>query len=246
MGMNPRLLRPTASGFDPRSIAGLALWLDAANTTSSVELVNGRVASWKNIVDPTFALSQASANVRPGYGGFNGSNAFANGLPCIDSVSAFTSGFALTKTDVANSTIGGSDGASAFYVVEWLGLGAWLSHVFGGPTNAFDRFNNDGFYGVFRQNRLDNVSATTMQNAKRPTLLSHVSDPIANTHTIRREAGAASHTATSDYNNWYALTGRTYAINAGVHHCEYLYYNRVLSNSERNSVESYLMKKWIS
>jgi hypothetical protein len=30
--MNPRLLRPTApSGFDPRRIAGLALWLDAAD-----------------------------------------------------------------------------------------------------------------------------------------------------------------------------------------------------------------------
>jgi hypothetical protein len=32
MPMNPRLLRPTApSGFDPRRIAGLALWLDAAD-----------------------------------------------------------------------------------------------------------------------------------------------------------------------------------------------------------------------
>lgn len=31
--MNPRLLRPTASGFTPRSISGLALWLDAASDT---------------------------------------------------------------------------------------------------------------------------------------------------------------------------------------------------------------------
>jgi hypothetical protein len=34
MGMSPKLLRPRASGFDPRSISGLALWLDAADTSS--------------------------------------------------------------------------------------------------------------------------------------------------------------------------------------------------------------------
>jgi hypothetical protein len=32
MSMNPRLLRPTASGFTPRSISGLALWLDASSS----------------------------------------------------------------------------------------------------------------------------------------------------------------------------------------------------------------------
>jgi hypothetical protein len=32
MPMSPRLLRPRATGFDPRSISGLALWLDAADT----------------------------------------------------------------------------------------------------------------------------------------------------------------------------------------------------------------------
>jgi hypothetical protein len=32
--MSPKLLRPRASGFDPRSISGLALWLDAADASS--------------------------------------------------------------------------------------------------------------------------------------------------------------------------------------------------------------------
>lgn len=32
MGMNPRTLRPSASGFNPRQISGLALWLDAADS----------------------------------------------------------------------------------------------------------------------------------------------------------------------------------------------------------------------
>jgi len=34
MPMSPRLLRPTASGFNPRQIGGLALWLDAADSAS--------------------------------------------------------------------------------------------------------------------------------------------------------------------------------------------------------------------
>lgn len=34
MPMDSRLLRPRATGFDPRSISGLALWLDAADTSS--------------------------------------------------------------------------------------------------------------------------------------------------------------------------------------------------------------------
>lgn len=35
MAMNPQLLRPRASGFDPRRISGLALWLDAADYNAS-------------------------------------------------------------------------------------------------------------------------------------------------------------------------------------------------------------------
>jgi hypothetical protein len=32
MAMSPRLLRPRATGFSPRSIPGLALWLDASSS----------------------------------------------------------------------------------------------------------------------------------------------------------------------------------------------------------------------
>jgi hypothetical protein len=40
MPMNPRLLRPRASGFDPRSISGLALWLDAADAPKAAKVEN--------------------------------------------------------------------------------------------------------------------------------------------------------------------------------------------------------------
>ena len=34
MPMSPRLLRPRATGFNPKSIAGLAFWIDAGSTAS--------------------------------------------------------------------------------------------------------------------------------------------------------------------------------------------------------------------
>jgi hypothetical protein len=35
MAMNHRTLRPSVSGFTPRSISGLALWLDGADSSTT-------------------------------------------------------------------------------------------------------------------------------------------------------------------------------------------------------------------
>jgi hypothetical protein len=59
MGMSGRLLRPRATGFNPRSIANLALWLDASDLTT------GAVASWTDKSDNARVLSQSVANNRP-------------------------------------------------------------------------------------------------------------------------------------------------------------------------------------
>lgn len=59
--MNPRLLRPLATGFNPKSISGLALWLDAADNStltmnsSTVEEIRDKSGNARNFAQSTAA-----------------------------------------------------------------------------------------------------------------------------------------------------------------------------------------------
>lgn len=64
MAMNPRLLVPRAS-FDPRSIAGLGLWLDAS-VNSSLTFNGSTVSEWRDLSGNGLDFSQATAANQPG------------------------------------------------------------------------------------------------------------------------------------------------------------------------------------
>lgn len=65
MGMSPRLLRPRATGFNPKAIANLALWLDA-NDTSTVTIETG-VKSWADKSGNGKTFTQDTLNSQPSY-----------------------------------------------------------------------------------------------------------------------------------------------------------------------------------
>lgn len=66
MPMNPRLLRPTASGFNPKSIANLTAWYDGADSSSaSMTLVDGKVSTWFDKSGSGNNASQATGANRP-------------------------------------------------------------------------------------------------------------------------------------------------------------------------------------
>lgn len=77
MPMSPRLLRPVAAGgFNPRTIAGLEGWWDAADS-GSVTLDSGRVAEWRDKSgNARHAANAASGSTQPDYitAGHNGKN----------------------------------------------------------------------------------------------------------------------------------------------------------------------------
>jgi hypothetical protein len=71
--MNPRLLRPLATGFNPKSIAGLSAWFDALDA-ASITLNGATVSQWLDKSGSGRTLSQATAANQPSYvtSGING------------------------------------------------------------------------------------------------------------------------------------------------------------------------------
>jgi len=65
MGMNPRLLRPLASGFDPRRIAGLAAWFDMGKSVLTFNGTNLSLVTDLSGNGRDFAQTDAAR--QPGY-----------------------------------------------------------------------------------------------------------------------------------------------------------------------------------
>lgn len=66
MGMSPRLLRPRATGFNPKSIANLTGWWDAADT-ASITLNGSTVSEWRDKSGGGRHMTQGTAANQPTY-----------------------------------------------------------------------------------------------------------------------------------------------------------------------------------
>jgi hypothetical protein len=62
--MSPRLLRPVASGFNPKTIANLTGWYDATDSSSYTES-SGQISEWRDKSGSGNAVTQSTANNRP-------------------------------------------------------------------------------------------------------------------------------------------------------------------------------------
>ena len=76
MPMNPRLLRPTASGFNPKSISGLQAWY-AADVASSITIETG-VQQWSDLSGNGRHLIQNTTNNQPAHNSVS-----VNGKPTV-------------------------------------------------------------------------------------------------------------------------------------------------------------------
>ena len=65
MAMNQKLLRPKASGFNPKALPGLVYWLDASQS-STITTQTG-VSEWRDAAGGTIKATQVTANAQPAY-----------------------------------------------------------------------------------------------------------------------------------------------------------------------------------
>lgn len=243
MPMNPRLLRPVASGFNPASISGIAQWWDA-NDSSTLTLDTGAVSEWRSKAGLKSAATQSVANNRPGTTTVNGKTALSfdgvnDGLDFTGTArtdetwilaAAQTADQSGTRSFLSDAGDGGGLSASK-------GAAKYFEVAFGGFTEGTDR--------------LRPVYSVTPTVPLGPAVLSVVRSVAAGgfvfidgTQRVSGIGGQSSFTtsksATQRRIGYYSST--LFQVQGWIG--EILCWDRALSASERLRVERYLGKKW--
>jgi len=255
MAMNPRLLRPLASGFNPKSISGLFQWFDGSDRATLFDATSGGsavaddagVARWEDKSGNGYHLTQGTAGNRPTlrpairnarsvleYDGANSNLVSASITNTLSALSVFA---VLARDSLGQNSLGGiwengnpAGGENRTYRIQ---SGPGLAALFG---------SNDGrspalasAEGAFTRGH---VFWTGGNN--RATDFDFLEDGVARASitsgTMTVTAAAASATAVGN-----RPTGSR-AWDGYI--AEVLVYTRHLSVSERTRVDGYLAKKW--
>lgn len=244
MAMSPRLLRPLASGaFSPKKIAGLEAWYDAS-VASSVTLVSTFVSQWDDLSGNGLHLTQSVEANRPGTGTINGLTAVdfdgsndrlersgytgtVGTVFSVHSLDVYQNGMVYEFLKASGGSVYGMS-----MLARALGAGASEYTVAGrNGAASSDSFNN-GDQQIFNQQRLTTQTydgTTSITTVDGTNLAGSTAVTLSNTATILLGARRQ----TSSYS--LLLNGQIGEVVA---------YNRVLTASEIDKVESYLASKW--
>ena len=228
--MSARLLRPRSSVvFDPRRITGLALWLDAADTS-----YNASTGTW----------TDKSGNSR------NFSQAITNNRPIVSSVTQ--NGRTVLEFDGSNDQL--THNSNFLQVSNCTLFAAFrrLGGTFGGVISSSgtgDRSPGiliESSQGAIRGHA--NLSLAGASVANSFNITSGVVDAGATTIWVdgtQRDTDAVSNTLDTSQTTTAIGTYRQAAANyLNGYIGEIVVYTRVLTTAERRTAESYLGKKW--
>lgn len=244
MPMNPKLLRPKASGaFNPASIAGLTHWWDA-NDSATLTLNSGAVEAWASKAGAKISATQTTANNRPTTTSVNGKTALL--------FDGSNDGFSFAGTSRTDET---------WIVAAAQNVGTGTQAILNDAGNghgilasaASVKLIEAGFGGGFVEgvNRLRVQYHPTSAQPAGPLVVSVVRSAAAGgfvfidgTQRVSAINGASSFTSsqatTLQRIGFYSST--LWPWNGWIG--EILLYDRALSASERSKVEKYLGKKW--
>lgn len=245
MAMNPRLLRPLATGFNPASISGIVHWWDA-NDATTLTLNSGAVETWTSKAGTKTAATQTIANNRPV------TTTLANGKTAIQ-FDGSNDGFNFTGVSRTDETwiiaaAQTTDQSGQRQILSDGGDGTGLS-----ATKGAEKFFEVAFGGFTEgTNRLRVRYSATASTPMGPGVFSCVRSAAAGGFVFidgTQRSGAVSPFASS-----FSTSGATTIQRIGYYSStlfqfqgwigEILCWNRALSASDRNKVEKYLGKKW--
>jgi len=233
MAMNPRLLRPLASGFNPASINGLFGWYDAT-VASSVAIQTG-VQSWGDLAGSMGAATQDTTNNQPAYGSVT-----LNGKPTItfDGTNDLlrTSTFSLPQPYMmfavyryedeyvlASHALNMGDGSSRSG--EIIRVGETNQQLYAGIGITFGEYPAGGLQQfAVHDAEVNGASSLLRYNGA--------------------EAGSPQNAGTNGANELTLAANRINTGHSNISFGEFLVFSRVLSVSEAANVRQYLTGKW--
>lgn len=229
MAMNPRLLKPTASGFNPKSLPGFVYWLDASQ--SSTITVSTGVSTWRDAAGSSIKAEQSTANSQPAYqtAAQNGKNAvYFDGTNDNMTLGNLSAVFPSAATAIFAYKPDGDNEYSLYTDVD---------------NNAFWAYPTGRTYiGTFKSTRLNNVASPLMPtNAGAVVAITsssaayrvYVNDTLA--HDVAADFATGTNHRLGQNNLGTAYKGWLY---------EAVFYSSALSASQLSAAYKYLRGKW--
>jgi hypothetical protein len=239
MPMNPRLLRPRASGLtDPRQLASLAVWLDGSYSTT-ITLNGSTVSEWRDKSGNARHAAQATAAAQPTY-----TAADLNGLATLRTTASQHMVIPAWTYLNTNTTV---------FVFRSSGVNQAVCQrgaVNNGPRNAVQ---NPASAGLRLRTTIHGTSASQV-DAEGPAYTANawtIGAGVVRTDRARvyqNGVFGADATYTLQLSGSFDMklfamnTSNFYGLNGGI--AEFIAYDRALSDGEVTQVARYLSRKW--
>jgi hypothetical protein len=236
MAMSQRLLRPLASGFNPLSISGLSLWLDAAD--ASTITVSTGVSVWADKSGSGLNAAQATGGKQPAYSTtINGKNVVTfQGTDDTMQIGANAAFNATSQTLIVVSRQNADANQALWYKAD--------SNAANG---VIMRYRTATEFWLYQKN--DNTAQTlrsTVNTNSATNVYAVILEPSAQAGYINGALAQAATVTTAYDNNSGPWLGSRRDIGEFLvgDIAEVLFWNRALSAPERSRAERYLGRKW--
>lgn len=257
MSISPRTLRPSST-FTPRSISGLALWLDASDSGSLFQNSDGTVPAtassdpvgyWGDKSGNGRHAVQATAARRPSVIVPTGGTEMVNGRQALWATGSSASG--MTLGNISGAFPNSSGTAFFAYKVSAgttsVGIDNTYSLAMSRANNVNSTNTDTGEEGLWRTTRLASYNSTALPRTSFGASIYTIRS-AADEYSLRSKGAQFFSTGTQNWNAgdsyhlWSDPGGTMTALGGWIG--EALFYNRALSVLEVQRVERYLATRW--